>query len=154
MRSHVIAIDPAMLVPGTAVVAGVVLVLLLGAWLPRGPVRPRPDDRGILPCPATVEEDLLSSHALQCWLPAPNGRWRTLSRVSAHGALVAEVEASDLSDAEHVARLFVADGGDRFSEILIYTQPESTSESTVIRRIRWTQESGFEALEFTARPAR
>jgi len=154
MRSHVSAIDPAMLVPGTAVVAGVVVVLLLAAWLPRGPIRSRPDERGILPCPAGAQQDLLSFRALQCWLPAPNGRWRTISRVSAHGALVVEAEASELSHAEHIAGLFIADGRGRFSEILIYTQPESTSDSTVIRRIRWTPETGFEALEFTARPAR
>jgi hypothetical protein len=38
----------------------------------------------------------LSPDALQCWFHAGRGRWRTLSRVSAHGALVVEAEAADL----------------------------------------------------------
>ncbi|MQA30724.1 MAG: hypothetical protein GEU82_12950 [Luteitalea sp.] len=140
--------------PGTAVVAGTIIVLLLGLLLDRGPERLNPNDRGILRCPADAHQDLFSFRALQCWFDAPHGRWRMLSRVSAHGALIVEAEATELQDADEIARRFVAgrDGG--FSEVLVYVQLESAADPTLIRRVRWTRRTGFEALQFTASPAR
>jgi hypothetical protein len=143
-----------MLVPGTMAVAGTAIVFLLGGLLNPGRSRPYPDDRGIARCPAEARNDLLSFRALQCWFDAPHGRWRTLSRVSVYGALVVEAEATDLQDADEIARQFVAAGDGRLTEALVYVQPESAADPTVIRRIRWTPRTGFEALQFTGRRAR
>ena len=143
-----------MLVPATTVVAGTVIIFLLGGLLNDGPQRPHPYDRGIERCPAGAQEDLLSFRALQCWFDAPHGRWRILSRVSVYEALVVEAEATELLDADEIARQFVATGDGRFSEVLVYVQRESAADPTLIRRIRWTRLTGFEALQFTARPAR
>jgi hypothetical protein len=90
----------------------------------------------------------------QCWFDASHGRWRTLSHESHYDVLVVQVEARDPRDADEIARRIV--GGERrtFSEILVYTQPEPSAVPSRIRRVRWTPDAGFEALEFTAPPVR
>jgi hypothetical protein len=147
------AVDLATLVPGVTVLSGLALATALGLLFDGSHVSTARNDFGITPCPTSAQQDLLSAHALQCWFPAPGGRWRTLARVSAHGALVVEVEATALSDAELIARQFVTDRGGKFSEVLVYAQRESAVPPLTIRRIRWTQITGFEQFEFTT-PAR
>jgi hypothetical protein len=154
MFNRSVPFDLALLVPGTAVVAGMTMVLLLGGLLSRRPQPPHVDNSGITRCPAIAQEELLSFRALQCWLDAPHGRWRTLSRVSAHGALVVQAEATALLDADEIARQFVAGSTGRFSEILIYVQREQAADPTLIRRIRWTEQTGFEVMQFMSSPAR
>src|SRR5687768_12110020 len=53
-------------------------------------------DLGIPLCPASALDRLLSPDALQCWLDAPNGRWRIVGHESVHRALVVHVEAAQL----------------------------------------------------------
>jgi len=108
-------------------------------------------DYGISPCPDAADQQLLSADALQCWFDAPHGRWRTLSHESHFAVLVAQVGAADVRDAEHIARRFVDGERETFSEILIYVQGELESDAQTVRRIRWTSEHGFEALDFSAR---
>jgi len=106
-------------------------------------------DYGIRPCPTGADGHLLSSDALQCWFTAPSGRWRTLSHESHYAVLVVNVEAADLDDAEAIARRFVAGERATFSEILVYVQDEGRTDDDTVRRIRWTLETGFEALDFS-----
>ena len=110
----------------------------------------RVDDYGIPQCPAGAASDLLSTNALQCWLTAAHGRWRTLSHQEAYGALVVQIEASDLADADEIARRFVDSRHDALSEISVYVQRESPAGPTLIRRVRWTPDVGYETLDFTA----
>ena len=84
---------------------------------------------------AAAADHLLSVDALQCWFDAPHGRWRTLSRESHHDVLVVHVEALDARDAEEIARRFVTGESVNFSEILVYTQPESPTVSSRIQRV-------------------
>jgi hypothetical protein len=112
------------------------------------------NDYGIPRCPVGAAADLLSVNALQCWFDAPHGRWRILSHGSHYDLLVVNVEALDLSDADAIARRFAAGEGRTFSEILVYTQPEPSGNSSRIRRVRWTRDTGFEAFEFMASAAR
>ena len=105
-------------------------------------------DLGIPACPASALDQLLSPHALQCWLDAPSGRWRILSHESVHGALVVHVEAAQLRDAEAIARRFVDGEGRHSSEILVYVNAEGP-EHPLTRRIRWAPGRGFDVLEFT-----
>ena len=105
-------------------------------------------DYGIHACPPSADDRLLSSDALQCWFAAPNGRWRTLSHESHFAVLVVNVEAADLDDAEAIARRFVEGERATFAEILVYVQDEGRTDDDTVRRIRWTLESGFEALDF------
>ena len=130
----------------------VLIAIALGIGLSSGCAARRTivNDYGVTRCPAEAAGDLLSVDALQCWFAASHGRWRTLSQESHYDVLVVQVEALELGDADEIARRFVAGESRRFSEILIYAQPESHARSTRIRRIRWTRESGFEVLEFTA----
>ena len=86
---------------------------------------------------------------LQCWIDARHGRWRILSHESHFDVLAVQVEASDLQDADEIARRFVAGEGGMFSEILVYASRESPTASSRIRRTRWTRVAGFEAMEFT-----
>ena len=112
------------------------------------------NDYGILPCSPNAVADLLSTDALQCWFTAAHGRWRTLSHQEAYSALVVQVEAFDPTDADEIARRFVEDRRETLAEISVYVQRESATDPTLIRRIRWTPDAGYETLEFTAPPAR
>ena len=107
-----------------------------------------PGDLGIPACPAPALTELLSPAALQCWLDAPNGRWRILGHESVHGAVVVRVKATQLRDAEAIAQRFVDDAGSRSSEILVYVTAESSGQRQITRRIRWAPRRGFDALEF------
>lgn len=104
-------------------------------------------DYGIQPCSATASDELLSTDALQCWFEAPHGRWRTVSHESHYAVLVVSVEAADVRDAELIAQRFVTSERRTFSEILLYVQRELRSAG-IVRRIRWTLDGGFEALDF------
>ena len=140
----------ASIVPGGAALIGTAIVIAAGGLFgcpARQPVR---SAYGIPRCPAAAADDLLSVDALQCWFDAPHGRWRTLSHESHYDVLIVHAEALDARDAEEIARRFVAGESVTFSEILVYTQPESPTTSSRIRRVRWTPDTGFEALEFTA----
>ena len=109
------------------------------------------DPRGIPSCPAGAERELLGPQALRCWLDAPGGRWRTLSRAHAYRALVVKAEASDIDDAEEIARRWVAGHGEEFSEIAVYVQRGPAPRPTRIRRVTWTRAGGFQAIEFIGR---
>src|SRR5262245_21973306 len=109
------------------VLAAVALWSCAGRRLNRG-------DLGIPRCPATAAADLLSIDALQCWFDAPHGRWRVLLVESHLDVLVVQTEARDIRDANEIARRFVAGEGQKFSEILVYAQPESAAQGTRMRR--------------------
>jgi hypothetical protein len=143
------ALDLATLVPGVMALTATFFAILFAALVDRPGDPPPRNDYGISPCPAAAAADLLSPAALQCWFDGPGGRWRTLERVSAHGALVVEVEAAALADAEAIASRFVRDRGGRFAEVLVYVQQERAIAPIAIRRIRWTADTGFEAFDFT-----
>jgi hypothetical protein len=107
-------------------------------------------DLGIPACQDEAERDLLSPGALQCWFTASHGHWRTLNHQSHLGALVVEVDARDLRDAVEIARRITGDAKARaFSEILVYVARPQGRESH-IRRVRWTQRTGFETLDFSS----
>jgi hypothetical protein len=110
------------------------------------------EDFGIPACPASAVRELLSVAALQCWLEAPNGRWRILGHESLHGELIVHVNAAQVRDAEAIARRFVDSEGQRSSEILLYVNAEPPSSAAVTRRVRWTPGRGVEVLEFAAEP--
>ena len=107
-------------------------------------------DYGIPACPPAAVDALLSPDALQCWFAARHGRWRILSHVSLYDALVVQVEAQSLRDADEIIRRFTEPHSELFSEILVYTHSESRTPSAMVRRVRWTKSSGYEALEFPA----
>src|SRR5687768_2873772 len=117
-----------------AVVIGVLAAMgLLSTRLGEGRSQ---GDLGIPACQASALTDLLSPAALQCWLDAPNGRWRILGHESVHGAVVVHVKAAQLRDAEAIAQRFVDDAGSRSSEIPVYVTAESPGTFHVTRRIR------------------
>jgi hypothetical protein len=153
MRRYFTPFDSVTLVPAVTVVAGTAIAVLLSGLLKPGRAQPIPNDRGIARCPVEGQ-DLLSFHALQCWFEAPSGRWRMLSRVSVYGALIVEAEATELVDADEIARQLAAIDESRFAEVLLYVQRESAVGPDLIRRIRWTRPNGFEALQYTAQPRR
>lgn len=107
-------------------------------------------DLGIPMCGADASQALLSSDALQCWFTAPHGRWRTLNHQSHLEALVVEIDARDLRDAEHIAQRVVEDPMvGSFTEILVYVSRAEGRESR-IRRVRWMRGLGFDTLEFSS----
>ena len=134
-------------VAGFAVAVGGILAMMGLLATDRSEGR-SPGDLGIPACQASALTDLLSPAALQCWLDAPNGRWRILGHESVHGAVVVHVEAAQLRDAEAIAQQFVDDAGGVSSEILVYVTAQSPEQPHVTRRIRWAPRRGFDALEF------
>ena len=107
-------------------------------------------DLGIPVCGDDASRALLSADALQCWFTAPHGRWRTLNHQSHLEALVVEIDARDLRDAEYIARRVVDDPMVRpFSEVLVYVARTEGRESR-IRRVRWMRGLGFDTLEFSS----
>ena len=130
----------------------VCLLLLVAAGCAAHHTTASAPDYGIRPCPPAATEHLLSTDALQCWFSARHGRWRTLSHESHYAVLVVNVEAVRVDDAAVIARRFVAGERHSFSEILVYVQNESPRDTDIIRRIRWTVESGFEILDFVPPP--
>jgi hypothetical protein len=131
----------------TAAVVAAVGALSLGR-----DARPPESDLGIPACPASALDRLLSPDALQCWLDAPNGRWRIVGHESVHRALIVHVEAAQLSDAEAIARRLVVGEASRFAEILVYVNEDKASSERVTRRVRWSPARGFDVLEFAAEP--
>lgn len=111
--------------------------------------RPVARDYGIPDCPDCGERDMLSSNALQCWFTALHGRWRTLGHQSHLEALVVEVEARDLRDAETIAHRVVEPVAKTYSEVLVYVQAEPEDRLVRVRRVRWTRNGGFETLNFS-----
>jgi len=107
-------------------------------------------DIGVNDCAANASAALLSVDALQCWLPAPHGRWRTLSHDSHFDVLVVQAEAADLRDAVDVARAFAANQRETFSEILVYVREPAHADRIRTRRVRWTRTGGFETFDFRA----
>lgn len=131
------------LISATLVIAGIVSSSCAAR-------RPVARDYGIPSCANDAGRDLLSSQALQCWFIADHGRWRTLGHQSHLEALVVEVEARDLRDAEAIARLVVDPVSAAFSEVLVYVQTEPDDRLVRMRRVRWTRNSGFETLDFSS----
>ena len=106
--------------------------------------RARASSYGVKPCPSSAA--LLSADALQCWLTAPRGHWRTLSTESHFDVLVVRTEAFDIRDGEDIGKRFVESYSGSFSEILMYVQPERRDGD--IRRVRWTRAGGFSSFDF------
>jgi hypothetical protein len=133
-------------IAGAAAVA--VFIAASAACAMKTSTPPRAGDLGIPACPPSTSADLLSANALQCWFSAPHGRWRTLRQESHYTVLVVHVAVQSQQDARDIAGRFVAGEGGRFSEILIYAEPESANGRTGTRRVRWTRDAGFEELDF------
>jgi len=107
-------------------------------------------DFGITSCADGAADHLLSADALQCWLTASHGRWRTLNHQSHLEALVVEIEAQDLRDAVVIAQRIVADpDAMKFSEILVYVAQPRPNGSR-IRRVQWTRGGRLETLDFSS----
>jgi hypothetical protein len=90
----------------------------------------------------------MSTDALQCWFTALHGRWRFVSHGTHLEALVAEVIADDLRDAEEIARDFVASESAIYSEVLVYARVAVPESGSAMRRVRWTRAGGYDTLEF------
>jgi hypothetical protein len=131
------------------VTVGTIIVAV--AIHPRLGLTPSPHTRGIPPCAAQAGSDLLAPAALECWLDASHGRWRIVTHVSAHGALVVEIVVEDLRDGDAVARRVVDGTRARFSEVLVYVRPDMPGPGDVsVVRTRWTSQHGFERLAFSS----
>ena len=105
-------------------------------------------DFGIPSCADRASDRLLSADALQCWFTAPHGRWRTLNHQSHLEALVVEIEAQDLRDANAIAQRLLADpDATTFSEILVYVAQPRPNGSR-IRRVQWTRGGRVETLDY------
>ena len=135
--------------PGALTLAAALILWVIASGSSCAARAPRAD-YGIPVCPVAAADALLSPDALQCWFAARHGRWRILSHVSLYDALVVQVEAQNLRDADEIARRFIARESESFSEILVYAHPESRKPDAKVRRVRWTKSAGYDILEFNA----
>jgi hypothetical protein len=73
--------------------------------------------------------------------PEPPPRWTITRRVSAHRALVVEVDTRHLEEAESIARRIADPVQPRFTEILVLFHQPGRRE--LRRRVQWTREHGY-----------
>ncbi|MGE0460615.1 MAG: hypothetical protein AB7Q16_04530 [Vicinamibacterales bacterium] len=73
--------------------------------------------------------------------PPPPPRWTVIHRVSAHRALVVEVETRHLDEATAIARAISGPEQPRFDEILVFFH--SPGRRDMLRRVQWTREHGY-----------
>lgn len=127
--------------------ARAVLVLSVGAACASR--RASRSDLGIPPCVAGANTQLLEAPALECWFASTHGRWRLMTHASHLEALVVDVAADDLRDADEIARRFVSGERHRYSELIVYAHREPVTHASRVRRVRWTEASGYDAMEFS-----
>lgn len=73
--------------------------------------------------------------------PEPPPRWSVTRRVSAHRALVLEVDTPHPEDALEIARELSQPEQPRFDEILVFVyRPE---RHVMLRRVQWTRQHGY-----------
>jgi len=73
--------------------------------------------------------------------PEPRPRWTITKRVSAHRALVVEVDTVHLEEAQAIARRIADPVQPRFTEILVFFHRPGRQE--LRRRVQWTREHGY-----------
>jgi hypothetical protein len=73
--------------------------------------------------------------------PEPPPRWSVTRRVSAHRALVMDVQTSHPEDAVAIARQVCSPESARFDEILVFFHDPATH--SLLRRVQWTPRHGF-----------
>ena len=73
--------------------------------------------------------------------PAPPPRWTITHRVSAHRALVVEVETRHPEEAAEIARAIGDPEQPRFTEILVFFHHPGRRD--MVRRVQWTREHGY-----------
>lgn len=73
--------------------------------------------------------------------PPPPPRWSVIGRVSAHRALVLQVETRDPEDALATSKTLVEREPPRFDEILIFFHTPGRRD--MLRRVQWTREHGY-----------
>ena len=74
--------------------------------------------------------------------PPPPPRWEIVERVSAHRALVLQVETRDPENALATARTIIEREPPRFDEILVFFH--SPGRRDMLSRVRWTPMHGYE----------
>jgi hypothetical protein len=74
-------------------------------------------------------------------VPEPPPRWTITRRVSAHRALMVEVDTIHLEEAEAIARQIAGPAQPRFTEILVFFHRPGRTE--LRRRVQWTREHGY-----------
>lgn len=73
--------------------------------------------------------------------PDPPPRWTVTRRVTAHRALVVDVDARHPADALAIARAIVEPARARVDEILVYVYPPGRRD--LLRRVQWTPRHGY-----------
>jgi hypothetical protein len=73
--------------------------------------------------------------------PEPRPRWTITKRVSAHRALVVEVDTPHLAEAATIARSIADPVQPRFTEILVLFHRPGGHE--LRRRVQWTRAHGY-----------
>ena len=73
--------------------------------------------------------------------PEPAPRWSVTRRVSAHRALVMDVQTAHPEDAVAIARQLCGPESARFDEILVFFYGAGSHD--MLRRVQWTPQQGF-----------
>jgi hypothetical protein len=76
--------------------------------------------------------------------------WRLTNAMSAHRALVLEVETTRAEDAMPIARQLTESYQDRFDEVLVYFFEPAARRRLAFLRVQWTRTHGYRVLELHA----
>jgi hypothetical protein len=114
--------------------------------------------RAIPDCPAGAAHDVTGPDALQCWFYDATDAWRIVGVLSAHNAVVIEVEVTDIDRLAVIAETIVTNLGSRFGEVLVYGTQASRRGADgrgddLVTRIRWTPQEGFSRLRYARPPS-
>lgn len=108
--------------------------------------RSRPAPTGITP-KFTPRVDVLAG-----WpeLPLAGAGWRLVDQLSAHYALILDIEAENLPDAKAIAQHLTEPIKDSYNEVLVYFYLTGGKDGPADRRVQWTATDGY--VEVSLRP--
>jgi hypothetical protein len=121
-----------LLIVGVAWLAALVLFAAMLQWSARPSYRPTP-------APNALARELTSLSVDSEGAP----EWAVTRAMSAHHAMVLEIEAVHPERARNIAAEVVAPLRDRYEEVLIYVRAVDTAADPVVRRIQWTPRGGY-----------
>ena len=80
--------------------------------------------------------------------PLDNESYTILEMATAHGAFTIELEIDAQADTEVLARQLVEPMQNDYAEVLVYFYDREGDGELPMKRVQWTQESGYSEIEY------
>ena len=130
-----------LVVAGVAWLAAFGLFAALIEWSTRPP-RPAPTPAAMTDLVRALNKLRSSSSG------ARHEPWTVTRAVSAHRAMVIDVESDVPEDSRQIANDIVDPLQAKYEEVLIYVRPTGNPVDALVRRIQWTPHDGFVEMSY------